>query len=80
VTAFIWTATASNSSSDYTVIDNAAINGDPNAFLEVTQVWEGTYDTASIGVWYDGSNWTIFNEDHSAVPVGAMFNVLVVSQ
>jgi hypothetical protein len=81
MTSFTWKATAANSASDLTEISNSAINRDPNALLEVTQVFGATetYNT-SVGVWYDSalSKWTIFNEDSSAMPKGAMFNVLVV--
>ena len=38
----------------------------------------GTYDNHNIGVWYDGSKWAIFNQDLTAMPVNAAFNVLVL--
>lgn len=81
MTSFTWEATAANSASDLTEISNSAINRDPDALLEVTQVYGATdTDNTSVGVWYDSalSKWTIFNEDNSAMPNGAMFNVLVV--
>ena len=48
--------------------------------LIVTHTWNGAvYDTVPVGVWYDGSNWTIFNEDSSPMDTGETFNVLVAS-
>ena len=53
-------ATASNSTSDYTVIDNVVSNNDPNLALFVTANWNpngsgGVYDNHSLGVFYIGS-------------------------
>ncbi len=80
---FVHTATAGNSTGDYTMIDNALTNNNPNAIVFVTPNWNpgnvgGTYNNHNIGVWYDGSKWAIFNQDHTAIPVNAAFNVLVL--
>jgi hypothetical protein len=79
-------ASASNSAFDYTILDNPYTNGQPNAVLMVTQFWNnprgtssGVFNNHNIGVWYDGTQWTIFNEDGSAIPAGATFDVLVQS-
>jgi hypothetical protein len=66
-----------------TQIDNALTNGNPNAMILVTQNWNpggglGTYNNHSVGVWYDGSKWTVFNQDIAAIPVNAAFNVFVL--
>jgi len=37
----------------------------------------GVYNNHPIGVWYDGTEWTIFNEDIDTIATGASFNVLV---
>jgi predicted heme/steroid binding protein len=81
---FIHTATSSNIISNWTVIDNPSLNGNPNAIFFVTQNWNppgggGVYDTSEVGVWYDGSHWAIFNQDISAMPEGAAFNVFIPS-
>jgi hypothetical protein len=52
----------------------------PTDMLVVTPVFTGTYLNKPIGVWWNGSNWTIFTQDLSAMPVGVVFNVLVVKQ
>ena len=37
------------------------------------------YETEPVGVWYNGSRWTIFHENNLvAMPVGRAFNVMVV--
>ncbi len=79
---FVHKATAGNSAGDYTKIDNTLTNGHPNAIVFTTPNWNpggvgGTYNNHNIGVWYDGSQWAIFNQDIVAVPVNAAFNVLV---
>jgi hypothetical protein len=81
---FVHTATAGNSTYDYTKIDNALTNGNPNAIVFVTPNWNpggvgGTYDNHPIGVFYDGNKWAIFNQDLTAIPVNAAFNVYVFS-
>ncbi len=40
----------------------------------------GPYLTKPFGVWWSGSNWTIFLEDGSPMPNNARFNVLVIKQ
>ncbi len=82
--SFVHTADVSNINLNWTVIDNPALNGDPNAVFIVTQNWNpsggsGVYNNSSIGVWYTGSNWAIFNQDLSPMPEGADFNILIPS-
>jgi len=79
---FIHTATASNITSNWTVIDNPVTNNHPDAILLVTPNWNpggggGVYNDHAIGVWYTGTRWAIFNQDIAAMPEGAHFNVLV---
>lgn len=92
--AFVHTATAQSTdvaaclTDQCTVIDNPLTNGDPNAILIVTQRYNegesptGVYNPHAVGVWYAPGlgKWTIFNEDVSAMPVGAKFNVLVIKK
>ncbi|HEY6907687.1 MAG TPA: T9SS type A sorting domain-containing protein, partial [Ignavibacteriaceae bacterium] len=59
-------------------------NGNPAAIFFITQNWNppaggGIYNNAATGVWYDGSHWAVFNQDISAMPVGAAFNVYLAS-
>jgi hypothetical protein len=83
--AYVHKATAGNSSFDYTVLDNPYTNGQPNEVLMVTSFWNspqgsaGVWNNHNIGVWYNGSQWTIFNEDGSAIPVGASFSFVAQS-
>lgn len=82
-TVFVQTATTANISGDLTFINNAGLNGNPSANFLVTQNWNpggsgGIYNNHAIGVWYDSSvgEWTIYNDDASAMTVGASFNVV----
>src|SRR5262249_20585326 len=82
-TAFVHQATSSNIGSDYTVFSNSATAGDPNAIVLVTQNWNpggngNTYNNHEVGVWYTGSQWSIFNEDYSSMPTQASFNVEIL--
>jgi len=70
-----------------TYIDNPLINGNPEAVLLVTQVWEpggdGVNNAHEIGVWYDANRdgkWAIYNQDLAAMPDGAVFNVVVLKR
>jgi hypothetical protein len=81
---FVTTATSANSAADYTDFSNPIADGNPNATVFVTPNWNpggngGTYDASPIGVWYNAGtgHWSIFDEDLSAVPNGASFNVYV---
>jgi hypothetical protein len=81
---FAHSATTANISGDYTVLNNATANQNPNAIIMVTQVWNPLgqcggciYNNHQIGVWYTGTNWVIFNEDGAPMPAGASFNVNV---
>jgi hypothetical protein len=82
----IHTATAGNSTFDWTTIDHPLMNGNTGALLFVTPNWNppggvgGTYNNHAIGVWYTGSNWAIFNEDGAGIPVNAAFNVMLLTQ
>jgi len=85
---FIQVANSTNSSYDYTVISNALTNDNPNALLFVTPNWNpggsgDVYDNHPIGVFYFTSGgtgyWAIFNQDRSAIPNGAAFNVQALS-
>jgi hypothetical protein len=81
--AFTQVASAANLNGDSTIIYNTLCNGDPNAILIVTPNWNPRNGPAyfwnhTVGVWYDGTHWEIFNEDGTAMPAGPAFNVLII--
>jgi hypothetical protein len=81
--AFTQVATAANIGGDSTIINNTLCNGDPNAILIVTPNWNphggpANYWNHTVGVYYTGSNWAIFNEDLTTMPAGPAFNVLII--
>jgi len=81
---FIHRAAAASISGHITTIDNPVCNGDPNAILIVTHNYSADtsstpYEPNAVGVWYNGSRWTIYHENTSvAMPVGRAFNVMVI--
>jgi hypothetical protein len=81
VSSFVATQTVLS----YTMsISHSAIDGNPNALVFVTPVWNpggvgGIYNDHPIGVWYDGATWNIYNEDILDIAVGAAFNVVVAN-
>ncbi len=84
-TVFVHTATAANITFNYTHIDHALTNDNPNAIVLVTQNWNpggvgGTYNDHPIGVWYasGAKKLSIFNQDIANMPDGAAFNVIVI--
>ena len=79
---FVHTATAFNSTNDYTDIYNSASNNNPNVLLLVTPNWapHQVYDKSPVGVWYHSGHWSIFNQDRTAIPNGASFNVYAISR
>jgi hypothetical protein len=85
VKPFVFFATAENDIGvDFAIIDDPTLNGNPNATIEVTQNYNpdeqgGTYNDHNIGVFYSGTHWAIFNQDHTRIPVGAAFNVAIVN-
>ena len=80
---YVHTATADNSAFNYTVIDHPDLNGNPDAGIVSVHVWNpnealGVYNNNVTGLWYDGSNWAIFNENTSVDMVeGSSYNVYI---
>ncbi|MFD2565478.1 DUF7452 domain-containing protein [Aquimarina rubra] len=74
---FIHSATSSNTNSHITTIDHPATNNNSSAKIILTQFWTSTYNPHSVGVYYYGGKWHIFNQDFVAMPVGAKFNIIV---
>ena len=79
---FVHTSTSGSISYNYTVIDHPLTNNNPNAVLLVTQNFSAAGGSAfndhRLGVWYNGSAWSIFNQDSAAMPVHASFNITVL--
>jgi len=82
---FTHTATEDNTFLHATAMDHPAVNGDPDAIIVVTQVYNpdgepaGVENNDFVQVSYgdSGGEWLIFNANVEAMPVGAAFNVLV---
>jgi len=79
---FVHVASPDNITSNWTYLDHPLLNGEDSAIFFVTQNWNpknlsGTYNPKAIGVWYADSEgrWAIFNQDVTAMPEGAAFNV-----
>ena len=83
-TAFIHVSTTNNTSngSYITIISNPLTDGDPNAILIVTHLFNvqgkaGNYNTHPFSVWYNGSQWTIYNDDFAGI-LNQAYNVMVI--
>jgi hypothetical protein len=82
--AFVHKANSANTIGNRTLLNSKLLNGKPNALVLVTQNWNpgsatGVYNDNQVGVRYYKSlkRWGIFNEDGTAMPNNAAFNVLV---
>jgi hypothetical protein len=78
---FHFTATVANSHSDFALIDNPLTNNNTRASIEVTQLWQGTYNPHEVGIYYNQfyRQWAVFNEDQTPIPAGAVFNLTMAS-
>ncbi len=79
---FSHVAEASNISGNLTTVNWAPLNG--NLFAKPVVVQRalpagGVINDRAIGVWYDllAGRWTIFNQDQSPMPAGAMFDIIL---
>ena len=77
-----FTAAAGNISGNILTLNDPHLNGKPGLKLIVTQAVLASgavFNNAPIGVFYDttAKEWKIFNENIAAMPVGAIFNVLI---
>jgi hypothetical protein len=77
--AFKITTSASNTSGNVLTIPNTTLANNATDILLVTHAF-GTYLNKPFGVYWTGSNWGIYVEDITAMPIGAVFNVLVIKQ
>ena len=78
---FVHKATSGNINGYYTTISNPRTDGHPNAILWLTHNWnqDTMSETHPVGVFYSGGHWAIYHEDGATMPVGAAYNVLVVT-
>jgi hypothetical protein len=74
------TGPGGNTSGNTLTIPNTTQANAATDLLIVTPVYVSVYLNKPIGVWWDGTNWNIFTQDLSAMPNGAVFNVMVVKQ
>ena len=79
---FVQQATTSNTTRNFTVINNTLTNGKPNVGLFVTQNatpngQQQVLNNHPEGVWFDNSNWGVFNEDDMPMTPQAAFNVWI---
>jgi Astacin (Peptidase family M12A) len=83
---FSHVTTGTNTAGHITTLDHPRLNGNPQAVVFVSPVWEAQGDqnpTNTFGVWYNGTRWTIFNQNRtemSAIPTNRFrFKVLAFS-
>ncbi|NND95473.1 MAG: T9SS type A sorting domain-containing protein, partial [Flavobacteriales bacterium] len=78
---FVHTAADATISGNYSVIDNPYTNGDSEKLLFISHDFANNGQTLNSpqGVWYNGTNWAIFNQDQSdPMPKGNRYNVYAV--
>ena len=79
-TAFRHVTTATNTNGHITTLDHPQLNGNPNAILQVTADFRNVYNASNVGVWYNGTKWTIYNQDKKVMSnQGLQFNVMIVT-
>lgn len=81
---FTHRASLANTSGAETRISHPHCDGKPGAILIVTYNFNpaglpGTRNDRAVGIYYNGSQWAIYNLDGAAMPVGAAYNVLVAN-
>jgi hypothetical protein len=74
----------SSNTTDYTmIIDNPIANNNPRAVMIVTPFHDSlnypNRNPHNIGVWYNGSRWSIFNQDFASLGV-TQFHVRIIGQ
>ncbi|MBV1924054.1 MAG: T9SS type A sorting domain-containing protein [Flavobacteriaceae bacterium] len=87
-TRFTHITSIDNISNNWTIIDHVSLNGNPDATFVFTHYWGvGGVTTevdlnAVLGVWYDGANWSIYNEAGGGSDMfeGLAFDIAVVDQ
>ncbi|MEZ5040133.1 MAG: membrane dipeptidase [Saprospiraceae bacterium] len=75
--AMVHVATAANMVEKATLLDDPALNGNPNAILLVTQQSDG--NNHEVGVQYQNNRWRIFNLDGADLLENARFSVMIAT-
>ncbi len=80
--AFKIVSSAGNIIANRIVIPNTTLANNVGDIVIATHNYGGSgpFLNKAYGVFWDGSNWTIYLEDVTAMPVGVTFNVLVIKQ
>jgi hypothetical protein len=79
--SFVVTSTGANIVSNRVLINNPLTTGKPNAVVFARHIYSNaspTYLTKEVGVWYNGSTWSIYTEDETAMPLNEAFVVTVI--
>lgn len=69
----------SNTSNGHISVMNAPVGLPKTSTVFATQNWKNVYNPNITGVWYNGKNWTTYNQNRKAMPKGVQFNVLTTS-
>ena len=74
---FRHTATAANTTGNFTQLDDSALNSLEDRIVLVTQNWavDNVYNPHPVGLFWNTANWFIDNLDDVDMPEGAAFNV-----
>jgi hypothetical protein len=78
-TGFTHTVTAANSYGNYSEIDNSLLNGHPEAVFFISKSFGiGVTELAHVGIFYDGPNWSVYNEaTANPLQVNSTYNIFV---
>jgi hypothetical protein len=81
---FVHIATTENTAYDTTCFDHPLTNYNANAMVIVTHNYNPSNtgfvnNDHTIGLWFNGTRWCIWNQDDVPMPIGAAFNVLIPS-
>ncbi|MBL7818470.1 MAG: PKD domain-containing protein [Saprospiraceae bacterium] len=72
-------AKAASISGHIAFLNHPSLNGNPNAKFLVTQNFgaAGPYNKNPIGIYYDGTRWSVYNQNFAAMPANVQFNVCI---
>lgn len=75
---YVHEATAANIQNNWTIIDHPDLNNNPNANIVFSHLFNGTLNNNINGLWYNGTRWTIYNEDFNVdMEVGTAFVIFI---
>ncbi len=83
VTSLTHTATAANTTGNYTTIDSPLLNNKPNAVFVFSHNWGVSGDASNIvldkvlGCFYGAGKWRIYTEDQSIMLADLKFNIMI---